>query len=32
MTKYKIAPVVSTSMPLGIPFIVVNEAAEMSSY
>lgn len=32
MTKYKTAPVTSSTIPSGIPFIVVNEAAERFSY
>jgi POT family proton-dependent oligopeptide transporter len=32
MTKYKIAPVSSRSIPSGIPYIVANEAAERFSY
>ncbi len=32
MTKYKTAPVASSSIPSGIPFIVANEAAERFSY
>lgn len=32
MSEYKTAPVSSTSIPSGIPFIVVNEAAERFSY
>jgi len=31
-SKYKIAPITSTSIPSGIPFIVANEAAERFSY
>ena len=30
--KYKTAPIASNTMPTGIPFIVVNEAAERFSY
>ncbi len=32
MTKYKTAPVPSRAIPSGIPFIVLNEAAERFSY
>jgi POT family proton-dependent oligopeptide transporter len=32
MSEYKTAPVSSSSIPSGIPFIVVNEAAERFSY
>ncbi len=32
MPNYKVAPVASTSIPPGIPYIVVNEAAERFSY
>lgn len=32
MSKYKTAPVPTTSLPSGIPFIVANEAAERFSY
>jgi POT family proton-dependent oligopeptide transporter len=32
MTKYKTAPVASSSIPSGIPYIVANEAAERFSY
>ena len=32
MPKYKTAPVASSSIPSGIPFIVANEAAERFSY
>ncbi len=32
MTKYKTAPVASQSLPTGIPYIVLNEAAERFSY
>src|SRR3954467_5106490 len=31
-TTYRTAPAPSTGMPSGIPFIVVNEAAERFSY
>lgn len=32
MTKYKVAPVPSRDIPSGIPYIVLNEAAERFSY
>ena len=32
MPKYKTAPVASSSIPSGIPFIIANEAAERFSY
>src|SRR5438093_7462309 len=32
MAKYRTSPVASTGMPVGVPYIVSNEAAERFSY